>query len=1203
MAKKIAGERRERSAMRSLRCALSFLFVCALLAPALRPELASAGTTGNLVGRVTDPASHAGIAGARVTVASPSQTASVTAGADGAFQFLALAPDTYVVSVERPGYEPFAQSGITVLADQSQSVPIALTKGLRTIGSVRARSGSDLVRSGTTADVYSVNAAGAEAARGLGGPGGINSAYSAIASVPGTVVQQGQQGWYQTVSIRGGDIDQVGYEVDGIPANRVYDNAPQTLLSNLGQQELQVYTGGTPASAEASGIAGYINQVIKTGTYPGFANLDAGLGGPAFYHKLSFEAGGADKSRTFTYYVGLAGVDQDFRFADQFNGVSDAHLFYPVSFPGRFNLYDGTAGTVNLAPGATYAIAHTTDRENVANVHFAIPHHGDPSLRDDVQLLYLTSENVASYFSSINDQGGAANVATAVGNGGQGYQHDGYVYTGPLFAPPNAAGVTPYLVPNSGKRPFDTFVSANARDYSDNGVALTKIQLTHQFSPASYLKLYGYTEYSNWFIGGPSNQQFTNYYGAELNDYELPSHTFGLNATYTNQLSSRHQLTATGSYTASQVQRRFSYGFPGNTIGAPFTSLVDAGGSCYDPATAAPTSCFNSAARGTFPSVPPNGDLSSYRLPSGTLAVTNAAGAQATATWLVTDNGYINSRLNTVSPVFAAASVADFWRPNDRLTVNLGMRVENYDNRLGDTGGGPARDFWFAAYNREHCYVPGAASPVNVFGQTDPVTNALVTASSTAVCRDLLGASAQAANLVNAGATTVSKTDYEPRFGFTYDLDPRTVLRGSVGVYARPVNTSWLQYNAVNSDLASFLGGNFLTLGYNSTTHPLQPDTSLNADFSIEKALPGGTSFKLTPYYRGTTNQLQPVPIGVGGVVAGFNVGKQTSTGIELAVKQGDFARNGFAAQLAYTYTRSRITYGNFPSGTNVIDGLNQYLAEYNSYTSACATVTAANGKLCGLAAGAKNPNASASFASADGHSQIGNPYYAKAAQPLFDARGSYTTYDQIPQPFTGENGYETPHVASLVLNYKHDRFSITPSLTFSSGAKYGSPLAYPGYVPTGCAAAAGAAGAVLAADPKTCTGLSAVSGQTYLLIPDAFTGRFDTLGAFDEPSRLTLNLGASYAPTKRLTFTGTLTGLVDKCFQRGYAWDDPNICVYSQLPSGGAGLGPSGNFLPVGSTPVQFRYPYGVFNNNLNTGFVGSTIPFAAFLSAQVKM
>ncbi len=65
---------------------------------------------------------------------------------------------------------------------------------------------------------------------------------------------------------------EVGYEFDGIPINRGFDNYVGGGESSLGQLELQVYTGATPANAEAQGLAGFINQVIKTGTYPGYGS-------------------------------------------------------------------------------------------------------------------------------------------------------------------------------------------------------------------------------------------------------------------------------------------------------------------------------------------------------------------------------------------------------------------------------------------------------------------------------------------------------------------------------------------------------------------------------------------------------------------------------------------------------------------------------------------------------------------------------------------------------------------------------------------------------------------------------------------------------------------------------------------------------------------------------------------------------------------
>ena len=134
----------------------------------------------------------------------------------------------------------------------------------------------DVVKSGTTSDVYSVNAAVTQAAAGIGGGGNLNNAYSAIATVPGAFVPPNQQGWDQVVYIRGGNFDQVGYEFDGVPVNRSFDNYPGGTAGTLGQQELQVYAGGGTVGQSASGLAGFINQVIKTGTYPGYASVSGG---------------------------------------------------------------------------------------------------------------------------------------------------------------------------------------------------------------------------------------------------------------------------------------------------------------------------------------------------------------------------------------------------------------------------------------------------------------------------------------------------------------------------------------------------------------------------------------------------------------------------------------------------------------------------------------------------------------------------------------------------------------------------------------------------------------------------------------------------------------------------------------------------------------------------------------------------------------
>ncbi len=276
-----------------------------------------AGTTGNLSGVVLDATTKAPVAGARVSAVSPSQNASATSDANGRFTLLSLTPDSYTIAIEKQGYDASSLAGIFVAADATQTVNLSLRKALREIGRVTARSNLGLVRSGTTADVYSIDAAQQDRASGVGGGGSQNSAYSAIATVPGAFVPPNQSGYNQTVHIRGGDAGEVGYEFDGIPVNRGFDNYPSGAASTLGQLELQVYTGASPANSEAQGLSGFINQVIRAGTYPGTVDARFDLGSPAFYHNFNIEAGAANPSRTFSYYVATGGYNQDHRYVDQ----------------------------------------------------------------------------------------------------------------------------------------------------------------------------------------------------------------------------------------------------------------------------------------------------------------------------------------------------------------------------------------------------------------------------------------------------------------------------------------------------------------------------------------------------------------------------------------------------------------------------------------------------------------------------------------------------------------------------------------------------------------------------------------------------------------------------------------------------------------------------------------------------------------------
>lgn len=1179
-------------------------FVLALVIAAAHPGLC--GTTGGVHGRITDEASGQPIADATVTVTSPSQNESHATDAAGYYAFITLGPDTYTITVKKDGYDVGQVPGVTIISDQNRSVDVRLQKSVKTLGRVAVRGSSSLVKAGVVSDVYSVNAAGQKAAAVLGGAGALNQAYGAIATAPGVNYDQGQQGWYQNIFIRGGDIDQVAYEFDGVPVIRESDQGAVTTLTSLGQQEVQVYTGGTPASADAPGLAGYINQVIKTGTYPGYGYVTLGIGAPALYNKAALELSGATPDRNFSYYVGSQAVTQDYRFGDQFNGASNPLYFYPVSIGNPFppsgppsplngTVWDGSAPWL-FGPGMINAIKNVYDVETIANFHFGLPHKRD-ALKDDIQLLYDYSDIWQTFYGSISDQG-IAKIEAAFGGCPpcaplpMTYL-DGFAYNGPIFAPPDPTKGSIVLFPNSpqNRRQFSA-VPINQREGSQNGVALTKLQYQRNFDAKSYLRFFAYTDYAIWFITGPVSANLV--YGGQLPDYEVNEHKYGGDLIYSRQMSDKHLLNVTASYFTSKLET-YSGQFANFLFYAqPITNLIDAAGNCYSPVTGVAISCFP----GTGASAAPPDDVNYGTItaisggvaqgltppitaPAGTPVYTNHA------QWIVTEGGQY-AQIDRVTPYFSGYSVTDQWRPNDKLTVNLGLRLENFAYRFDDLMHGfPARQFWFNAFNREFCMGPGLVNPVQ---------RTFDASGSESLCP----AGTSPTNLVNFAGGRHSESVWQPRLGATYQVNPDLVLRATYGRYARPAATSYQEFTTVQQNSPSFIS-QFLNLGFNSPNHPLHADTSNNYDFSVEQHLRGtDIAYKLTPFYRSTQGQVQFLSLNSQGVVAAVNAGHQRSEGVELAFNKGDFARDGFALKASMTLLRSRIKYGNQPNGQNIIDLLNIYVRNYNAFTSACA----GNTSLPCTADGIAPVTAAACFAPASSSSPppgspepcsvplaVPNPYFNQPLQPFFDRNGEYTTYGQIPAPFNNANGFETPFAMTLILNYKHQKWNVTPSFTYSVGASYGSPLVWPGYDPTTCGNTAGGLAAGVTTGPQSCTG--------FLFIPDKYTGKFDGLGAFKQPARLTANVSVGFQPTERVTLTLTIASLIDHCYQRGFPWDSPTTCIYGQLESNL--LAPAGNF--AANPPPQLAFPYGSWYNNLEIGQDGQKLPTSATLEVQFKL
>lgn len=1239
--------------MRILRYCRPFLAAIVLLALVIGQETwALAGTTGGVAGVVTDD-KHAPVAGARVTATSPSQTASTTTDNGGHYIFVSLVPDTYTLAVEKDGYDPVSLGGISIFADQTIQQPLQAHQTLKTIARVVSRAAGDLVKAGSTTDVYSVSAAQQQATVALGGGGSLNQAYSGLASVPGVYIPQGQQGWAQSVYIRGGNYTSLGYEFDGVPTQRAFDAYPGGTLSILGQQELQVYTGSGPASAQSTGLAGFINQVIKSGTYPGFGTIELGVGAPAYYHKAQFEAGGAAPNRNFSYYAGFAGYNQEFRYGSQFNGDALNAIGGQI-----YNIVAANCGTASATAGC-YANAvvpgpygysflpFTTNfnaanlgREGLVNLHVGIPHKKD-SGRDDIQLLVNTSLNRGYFNSSVQDYSavlpfvlsGSAlyngvvypNCATGatdcalVGPVTNQYVDESR-FTGAMGVPLRAAdlgSVSQYFQPNS---PTNRAVAGpqpiGDRDSQDIRSTIVKAQFQKNFGSNAYLRLYGYTFYTDWLNGNAtfSLQESNNnggLTGFNSPDYELISHERGAALNFSDQLNAQHLLSFTAAYNEATTVR-WNNGFYSaassrypRTVAVLVDSANPTNGLCYGMVGGVPTPtyCGSRAVAGyRLPAIGQPASIGLTTLHAGDPSVTSASALTCGAgpcEYFTVENG-TGGAYNNVRPQFSQMSLQDSFRPNEKWLIDLAAKYERFRYNLTDTTvpTGPLPS------------APSAAARLLFQNSYNAFTCASAPAIQTAT--PFSCAAGDQAQFSVKSPSFFEYTYVSPRLGATYTLNPQNVLRFSAGLYVQPVSTAYVQYNYTQNNIAGAFAPLFYSQGYHQPARDVRPEKSENYDFSWEHQVGGSdVQWKITPFYRHTKDEINQVLLDpLTQFVSAVNVGEKKVTGIEVLLRKGDFNRDGLSGQLAYTYTHGTIRFKPLPSGSTALQGINTSVETYNAYTSFCAghaadarcgsTTSGTTAAPCYTSAGA--PDAACAPGS------IANPYWNAPVQPLFDESGWYTPYNQLPGTGLGgvSSSYIIPHVATLVLNYKRNRFTITPTLQLAAGGKYGAPVNGIGIDPAaGCAPLAGAG---ITGDPRYPYG--AAGGAPYdaqtcasgFTAPDAFTGKFDNFGAFTEPSQLAANVQIAYEASKNVTLRLNAINVYTKCFGgSNVPWKigGPAGCWYgSPLFYSGNGYNPGNPFDYV----VQFPYSASV-GNIFQSAYGGQANPFNAFLSVDVKL
>ena len=957
---------------------------------------AFAGTTGSISGIVTDSAQKP-IPGVSVRVASPSQTAQTTTDAQGRFSFLTLSPDTYNLSFEKQGYEPATESGVTVQADQTVNVNPQLAAHLQTIGTVASRAANSLVRPGETASVYSVNPSQQAAAATLGGGANLNSAYSAIASVPGVLVPIGNAGWGQTIQIRGGDYTQTGNEVDGIPINRSFDQYAASNLSSLGSQEVQVYTGNAPSDAQAVGIAGFVNQVIRTGTYPMNISSSLGFGTPGQYNHGNLEIGGATANRLFNYYLGTGGYTQQLNIIDSNNGQNGqnvnqgygslynfvaANCGAPNATAGCYanggDPHDTFLGGVPLGPGG-YAVAPvqfgfiptTYDRETIGNFHFVIPKKS--GVNDNVQLLYdyglnrnYPNDNLYAWngvydnvingtvngntVPGFNFAGGTipnipgacpalggtyAGTPTACAGAVNPFYVDQQRYTGPLGAPFTAADVNAFAnVPFSNSPAGRTWLAPVSPSATDGEVA--------EFAIAKL-------QYQHAF----SDKAYARIYGYTLYSNRLDDGIVSLFQNYVGAFSTDYTIEShtrgVALNSAYQITPQHLISFDAGYTTSNTTRFRNDSAAFATAPVAYLVSSANPVANGC------------YAVPAGAVAGAAATRVSCSRADQYVLGGFppnafgagVPQPLQPTNPAVVAGTEGAFscgGAPCQYYAVDTGqaaasnaVRPKFFNAAFSDTWK-PTPNLTVNASLRLDDFMYDLID-TNTFGNQllTQDYNASHCIQGTTIRARAYGTACPAGFSPTAlSAASPSTIQYnnvlQPRFGLTYQLRRNDVLRASYGRFSQPAETSAVQATNVQAGAPS--SAFYSNFGFNSFARFVEPEISYNVDLSWEHEIPGaGLSWRMTPFYRKTDDEFATILVNPKtNFVANVNGQNRTASGLEFAFTKGDFNRDGLAAQLSYTYTHATNRYKIFPGGGSFVTGINQQILNFNQYTSFCAT-------------------------------------------------------------------------------------------------------------------------------------------------------------------------------------------------------------------------------------------------------------------------
>ena len=190
---------------------------------AARTDVATAGTTGRLAGKILDAAKKP-LTG--VNVAVPGARLGALSGDDGSYVILNIPAGTYDVRVSLLGYQPVLTQGVVVSADNTTTLDLTLKVSPVEMQEVVVKAERPVVDVNQTSQIAAVSR-------------------KQLNTLPVQELQDvvNLQAGVVDGHFRGGRTGEVQYQVDGVTVNNPYDNTSSLRLDRSLLEEVQVISG------------------------------------------------------------------------------------------------------------------------------------------------------------------------------------------------------------------------------------------------------------------------------------------------------------------------------------------------------------------------------------------------------------------------------------------------------------------------------------------------------------------------------------------------------------------------------------------------------------------------------------------------------------------------------------------------------------------------------------------------------------------------------------------------------------------------------------------------------------------------------------------------------------------------------------------------------------------------------------------------